>query len=400
MRFTESSALERRREEENLELGGQDGNKPPSTVGLRDRLAHFTWPWFACTMSTGALAVVVAQTPNQFTGLQTIGKIFFIADVVLFSLFNILMATRFFLKPKKLLLSLHHPVEGLFFGAYWVSIALILNCTQLYDGPSTGPWLTKAMEVCFWLYCGVVFIVGVGQYYIFFQDERLNVADAMPAWIFPIYPVLVVGPLAGILIQSQPTEAGWRMWIGAVALQGMGWAVAFIMYCMYMQRLMGAALPSPSTRPGMFVSVGPAGYTATALFSLGMAAPNVVPADQFTDSVPDGNFIKNLGVMAGFFLILFSFWFFCVSSVAVLTGVRRMSFTLNWWAFVFPNAGLTLAIIQAGSALRSPAVNCIASVLTVLLVGFWFLVAGFHGRALWRGEILWPGKDEDKTMKE
>lgn len=213
-------------------------------------------------MSTGALAVVLAQTPNQFTGLQTIGKIFFILDIVLFLLFNVLMTTRFILVPKKLPASLHHPVEGLFFGSYWVSVALILNGAQLYGGSPTGPWLTKALEICFWTYCALVFIVGVGQYYTFFQEERLNVADAMPAWIFPIYPLLVIGPLAGTLIPSQPREAGWNMWVGAVALQGIAWIVALMMYSLYTQRLMASTLPAPPTRPGMYVSVGPAGMSS------------------------------------------------------------------------------------------------------------------------------------------
>lgn len=166
---------------------------------------------FAATMSTGALAVVLANTPNQFTGLQTIGKIFFTVDLVLFALFNILISTRFILVPQKLPASIHHPVEGLFYGAYWVSVSLILNCAQAYGVPSSGPWLVKALEICFWIYCGVVFVVGVAQYYVFFQTERLNVADAVPAWIFPIYPLLVVGTMAGTMIPSQPPERGWYM---------------------------------------------------------------------------------------------------------------------------------------------------------------------------------------------
>jgi tellurite resistance protein TehA-like permease len=162
-------------------------------------------------MSTGAVAVVLANTPNQFPGLLTIGKIFYILDVVLFLLFNCLIATRFILVPAKLAASIHHPIEGLFYGAYWVSVSLILNGAQAYGVPASGPWLVKALEVCFWIYCAVVFIVGVAQYYVFFQGERLNVKDAVPAWIFPIYPLLVVGTMAGTMIPSQPAQRGWYM---------------------------------------------------------------------------------------------------------------------------------------------------------------------------------------------
>lgn len=57
----------------------------------------------------------------------------------------------------------------------------------------------------------MVFVVGVGQYYVFFQSVKLDVKDAVPAWIFPIYPLLVVGTMAGTIIPAQPVERGWYM---------------------------------------------------------------------------------------------------------------------------------------------------------------------------------------------
>lgn len=210
-------------------------------------------------MSTGALAVVLASTPNRFSGLDTIAKLFFITDLVLFVAFTIMIMIRFALAPYKLASSLHHPVEGLFFGTFWVSVSLILNCTQLLGVSSCGPWLVKALEIVFWIYCAIVLLVAIFQYYIFFQNERLSVADAVPAWIFPIYPLLVVGSMAGNIIQTQPEHAAYPMWVGAVMLQGLAWIVSLMMYSVYTQRLMTSKLPSPPTRPGMFVSVGPAG---------------------------------------------------------------------------------------------------------------------------------------------
>jgi tellurite resistance protein TehA-like permease len=210
-------------------------------------------------MSTGALAVVLGNTPNKFTGLQTIGEIVFIFDIVLFLLFNGLMIMRFVLVPRKLTASLHHPVEGLFHGTYWVSLALILNCAYLYGQSKTGPWLTKALEVCFWIYCAASFTVSIAQYSMFFRLERLNVTDAVPAWIFPIYPLLVVGTLAGTILPSQPDSASWKIFIGGILFQGLAWLISFLMYGIYMQRLMTSNLPSANVRPGMYVSVGPAG---------------------------------------------------------------------------------------------------------------------------------------------
>lgn len=112
----------------------------------------------------------------------------------------------------------------------------------------------------------------------------------------------------------------------------------------------------------------------------------------------DGEIVKIIGYMVGTFLILFGFWFFCISTVAVVAGIKRMSFTLPWWGFIFPNAGLNLAIIQLGKVYQSSAINWIASVVTVLLVIMWFVTAIANVRAVWKRQIMWPGKDEDQDM--
>jgi tellurite resistance protein TehA-like permease len=115
--------------------------------------------------------------------------------------------------------------------------------------------------------------------------------------------------------------------------------------------------------------------------------------------VPDGEIVHIIGIMAGLFVILFAYWFFFITTIAIIAGIRKMSFSLNWWAFIFPNAGLTLATIQAGNALKSNAILGVASALTILLVIMWFVTAGFCIRAVWQGDVMWPGKDEDKSME-
>ena len=83
----------------------------------------------------------------------------------------------------------------------------------------------------------------------------------------------------------------------------------------------------------MYVSVGPAGYTAAGLISLGSLAPSTLPGNIFgVSSVADGEILRVIGAIAGIFILIFAFWFFCISTVAVVMGVRKMSFTLNWWA--------------------------------------------------------------------
>ena len=64
-------------------------------------------------------------------------------------------------------------------------------------------------------------------------------------------------------------------------------------------------------------------------------------------------------------------------------------------SIVFPNVGFTIVTIELGSALMSEGVLWLGSVMAVLLVVMWLFVGGMHIRAVLKGDILWPGKDED-----
>jgi tellurite resistance protein TehA-like permease len=72
-----------------------------------------------------------------------------------------------------------------------------------------------------------------------------------------------------------------------------------------------------------------------------------------------------------------------------------MKFDLSWWAFIFPNAGLTIAAMHIGTALGSPVIGDVCSAATVLIVIVWLVVAVANVRAVWQKKILWPGMDED-----
>lgn len=60
---------------------------------------------------------------------------------------------------------------------------------------------------------------------------------------------------------------------------------------------------------------------------------------------------------------------------------------------------MTLGAIQLGKVYKSPGINGVCSALTIALVAAWLMTALCHIKALWQGTILYPGKDEDATMK-
>lgn len=363
-------------------------------IPFAQRSLRITWGWFPVTMSTGAMASLIAQQPYTFRGLHTIGTIFYIVDLVFFCVFTLLIAGRFARKFRALPTSLHHPSESFFFGSWWVSIALLITGAQVYGTPHCGEWLVHALRVVFWMYFGCALVVAVFQYQVIFHAEKLMLSDALPAWILPAYPFLVTGVMAATLSKSQPQDSAVQMLIAGIAGQGLGWMIALFIYIVYLIRLISSKMPPPSLRPGMYISVGPAAYTCAGLISMGRQARTQIPDDFLgLDSVPVGHVWYFMSVPAALFLWLLAIWFSSLSTVSIIRDVRRMEFSLTWWAFVFPNAGLAIAFIQIGTALNSKGIKVTASVLTVILVPLWIFCLVMHVRSVWRHDLLAPGKD-------
>lgn len=225
------------------------------------RLDQFNWNWFSSTMSTGSLAVVLYQTPHKFNGLLTIGKIVFILDLILFTTYTAIVVARFTLKPKTFRKSLLDPGESFFFGSFWVSLSLVLQNISQYAFPTCGPWLVQTLEVLFWIYFALVLIVAIFQYQDLFVEHNLRIADMTPAWILPIYPLVVTGPLAAVVMKQQPQRAAEAIWAAGLLAQGLGWMVSVFMYGLWTIRLLSADLPPPSMRPSMYIAVGPIGVS-------------------------------------------------------------------------------------------------------------------------------------------
>lgn len=107
---------------------------PPGAISLRERLHHFTWAWFTLTMSTGGIALLLAVTPHTFSGLFTIGTIFFIFDLVLFVLLSTLILARFIMFPGTFTQSVYHPTESLF-----IPVCVSNGSSLLADEAVTAP---------------------------------------------------------------------------------------------------------------------------------------------------------------------------------------------------------------------------------------------------------------------
>lgn len=345
-------------------------------------------------MSTGGLAVLLDRTPHKFRGLITIGTIVFIFNLALFLCLVTAITIRFLLNPNALRRSLIHPTESLFFPCFWLSMSTIILGIQAYGVPSSGPWLPVVLRVLFWIYVACTFLVAVVQYYILFTGEHLTIHSMTPAWILPVFPVMLSGTIASALAADQPPDQALPIIVAGITFQGLGIFVSMLMYPLYLGRLMGDGLPAPDLRPGMFISVGPPAFTCLALIGMANSLPsgyNFFSTHPYSIEV-----LQTMALFIGCFLWALSFWFFCISAISCINGIGHMVFHLTWWAFVFPNVGFTIATIDIGTQFQSQGVLWVGSAMTILIVIIWCFVFFHHVNAVRRRKILWPGRDEDK----
>jgi len=224
-----------------------------------------------------------------------------------------------------------------------------------------------------------------------------------PIWIFPAYPLLIIGPHAGNLAPKveDPTISLTIILTGYV-IQGIGFLVSLMIYAAFIYRLMTQKLPKESLRPGMFISVGPSGFTIAGVIMMGQELPKTVPSDFMGEG--NGELAGKVGMICanymGLWLWGLALWFFFVSVGAHWSCARRgkMDFAMTWYSFIFPNTALTTSTFAIARALNdNRAIALIGCAMTIALVMMWFFVIFMNVRAVVIHQILWPEKQEDRT---
>lgn len=409
----------------------------------RIRLKHLTWAFFTFTMATGGIANVLYSVPYRFRGLTVIGDMFFLGNLVAYIIIWILICFRFYFHPHTFKASFLHPTESLFIPAAAVSFGTILINISQYGLHHVGDWLNNVVEVLFWFDATLAVVLSISIYLLLWSTQYFSVSRMTPIWIFPAYPLLIIGPHAGILSGQLSSGRALPIIIGGFTIQGVGFLVSLMVYSAFIYRLMTQKLPRESLRPGMFVSVGPSGFTVAGTVNMAKNAKNIMPALFMGDTDPQltATIIKVCANWMSLWLWGLAIWFFFVSVLAHLTAFiqgtgsddgdlpviksaifgptansqdspnttsdssrsprRRwkkpqMSFSMTFFSFVFPNTALVTATFAIGGAFKVPAINVIGCVMTCLLILTWLFVVVGMIRAIRNHVILWPEKGEDR----
>jgi tellurite resistance protein TehA-like permease len=286
----------------------------------------------------------------------------------------------------------------LFVPASVVSFGTILINVSQYGTDNAGPWLTNAVNILFWVDAALAVISSAGIYLLLWSTQTFTIAQMTPIWIFPAYPMLIIGPHAGILSSKLEPSRTLPIIVGGTTIQGVGFLVSLMVYSAFIYRLMSQKLPRENIRPGMFVSVGPSAFTVTGIVTMAAQANRCFPDDFMGDGTLAANVLKVVVNFASLWLWGLAIFFFFIASFAHVSaiGPGRMIFTMGWFSFIFPNTALITSTFAIGNAFSCKPILIIGCVMVVALLLMYAFVVYMMVRAIILRHILWPQKGEDK----
>lgn len=117
-----------------------------------------------------------------------------------------------------------------------------------------------------------------------------------------------------------------------------------------------------------------------------------------------GNELQGSGMLLALLLLGFDYFWFPIAIIGVLDALirRQASYSLNWWAVVFPTVTLATSWTNLATNMDSPAFRVLASALITFIACAYFINLGFTLRHIVSGKLLFgkpQAEIEDELMK-
>lgn len=204
---------------------------------LHDHFLAFTWSWFLLPLASLGLSLLLANLPLRFHGLNTIGKVFYLLGVAEFVVIGLFVTLRLTTKRGVFRRSITKDSEAYFFSIVMMCIASIVQGAHVYSNPKEGSRLSDTYKVVFWIYAPVAFLFSLGMYSLLFTNKHhLQAASMTPAWMLPMFPVILTAPTAGIVASSLKPEQAFSVHFCGILYMGLGLIMAIMSTSLALQK--------------------------------------------------------------------------------------------------------------------------------------------------------------------
>ncbi|KAF2011443.1 C4-dicarboxylate transporter/malic acid transport protein-like protein [Aaosphaeria arxii CBS 175.79] len=372
-----------------IAAAARDGNclnpNPPSLPdwmikgrrGWRRIVQNFIPSWFAVTMGTGIVSILLYTLSTMYTRFETplriLSIVWFFANIVLFTTFLVISVLRHVLYPATWTLMIQHPVQSLFLGTIPMGFATIVNMFTLVCVPYLGGASAQIAWAMWWIDVVASVACCFGLPFQMMTKHQTKHETMTAAWLLPVVAPIVAAASGAVVasVLPDPQHALWTI-ITSYVLWGTGVPLAFVVIVIYFHRLAVYKLPPQEVIVSVFLPLGPMGQGSYGLMALGKEAMRVFPLTNTLHPMA-GDFLFVMGFAAG--LVMWGFglvWlFFATASISR----SKFPFNMGWWGFTFPLGVFAMSTLHIGEILPSEFFRGLGTTFAVCVFLLWVLVA-------------------------
>ena len=347
---------------------------------------HFTPNWFAMTMGTGVLALVIAHLPWNLPGKMALAEALWLFGVLLFGLFSLLFLARLLVFRDTVWPMLLHPVQSMFLGAIPMGLAMLIGGLVQFGPPRWGDGVYALAHALWWLDAAMALGSALLVPYLMFTRQQHALEKMTAVWLLPIVaPEVAAGAAGGLVPHLDPASARLVLSVGFV-LWGMSLSLAFSLITLVLLRLALHKLPDTDFAATSWLPLGPLATGCLGLLTMGQDAPAAFAGTQLAGAA---EVASGLGLVGGLALWGAGLWWLVTAIFFTRHYIRdNMPFNLGWWGFTFPLGVFALATFELGRLTELPFFALVGLVLSVQLVAIWLLVLQRTLSGMWHGELF------------
>lgn len=189
----------------------------------------FTWSWFISPLGAFGLSLLIANLPFRFHGLTAIGKVVYLIGLTEFVILGVFVTIRLMTKRGCFRRSITKDSEAYFFSVVLMCVSSIIQGGHVYSNPQEGSRLSATFRVVFWVYAPIAYLFTLFMYYVLFTNRHhLKAADMTPAWMLPIFPVILTGPTAGLVASTLNPAQAFSVQFCGILYMGLGMLLAIM----------------------------------------------------------------------------------------------------------------------------------------------------------------------------
>ena len=347
---------------------------------------HFTPNWFAMTMGTGVLALVIAHLPWALPGQMILAEVLWLFGVALFALFALLFLTRVLLHRDTLWPMLLHPVQSMFLGAIPMGLAVLISGLVQFGPARWGDGVYALAHALWWLDAAMALGSALLVPYLMFTRQSHALEKMTAVWLLPIVAPEVAAGAAGALAPHLDPAAARLVLVVGFILWGMSLALAFSLITLVLLRLALHKLTDTDFAATSWLPLGPLATGCLGLLTMGQAAPAAFTG---TPLAAAAELAHGIGLVGGLALWGAGLWWLVIATLFTRHYIRdNMAFNLGWWGFTFPLGVFALATLELLRLTELSFFALVGLVLSVQLAAIWLLVLQRTLRGVWHGELF------------